>query len=398
MALRGKKFDRAIVVVLDSVGVGGALDAASFGDEGADTLGHIHERAGLKLPVLARLGLRSLLPLGPGEVAGSHGVLCERSAGKDTTTGHWELMGGYLQRPFPTYPQGFPPEVIEPFERVVGKPVLCNRPASGTEVLERLGEEHLRTGRPIVYTSADSVFQVAAHEQVVPLETLYSWCRAARKILRGRHEVGRVIARPFVGKPGAFTRDHGARHDLSVEPPPGLLPEALATAGGEVIGVGKIPDIFAGRGITRSVHTEGNLEGARAVSKLIEERVPAELIFANLVDFDSRYGHRRDVAGYARALEEADAALAPAVAGLGPRDLLVITADHGNDPTFTKTTDHTRERVPLLCYYPGIEPCDLGVRPTFADLGQTIADNFELRVPFGESFLALLVRGGAAGT
>jgi phosphopentomutase len=390
MAERGKLFDRAVLIVLDSVGIGGAPDAADFGDEGTDTLGHIHARIGLRLPTLARLGLRRLLPLGEGPVEGSYGLMRERSPGKDTTTGHFEIAGAILARPFPTYPGGFPPEIVEAWERAIGRRALCNKPASGTEVIEAYGREHLASGAPILYTSADSVFQVAAHEDVVPIETLYAWCRAAREILRGEHEVGRVIARPFTGKPGAFVRDQGARRDFSVLPPEGCLPQALAESGREVIGVGKIEDIFAGRGITSAVHTNDNAEGIAATLRFVRERKDAALIFTNLVDFDSKFGHRRDVEGYARALEEADAGISAILDALSPRDRLFVTADHGNDPTFLKTTDHTRERVPLLSFARGGAARDLGVRETFADLGQTIAENFGLRVPNGTSFLGAL--------
>lgn len=384
----GQLFDRAVLLVLDSVGIGGAPDAHEFGDDGADTLGHIHAKVGLRVPTLARLGLRRLLPLGPGPVEGAFGVMRERSAGKDTTTGHFEMAGAFVDRPFPTYPHGFPPEVMEPWKRAIGREILCNAPASGTEVIERFGPEHLRTGAPIVYTSADSVFQVAAHEDVVPLETLYDWCRKAREILRGPHEVGRVIARPFTGAPGAFQRDQGARRDFSVLPPDGCLPQALAGAGLAVAGVGKIEDIYAGRGITEAAHTKDNAEGMAVTLDLVGRgRARPGLIFTNLVDFDSKFGHRRDVAGYARALEETDARLPALLAALSPRDALFITADHGNDPTFLKTTDHTRERVPLLCWRRGIAARDLGVRATYADLGQTIAANFGLAVPHGVSFL-----------
>jgi phosphopentomutase len=284
--------------------------------------------------------------------------------------------------------------VIDAWRRAIGRDVLCNAPASGTEVIERYGEEHLRTGFPIVYTSADSVFQVAAHEDVVPLDTLYNWCRAAREILRGPHEVGRVIARPFAGRPGAFVRNQAARRDFSVLPPDGCLPQALAESGREVIGVGKIEDIYAGRGITTAVHTKDNAEGIALTTDFARRLAGASLIFTNLVDFDSKFGHRRDVEGYARALEETDAAIPALLDALGPRDRLFITADHGNDPTFFATTDHTRERVPLLTYAHGGPVQDLGERETFADLGQTIAENFGLRVPAGTSFLDRLRADG----
>ncbi len=378
-------FDRAAIVVFDSAGCGDAPDAAEFGDLGANTLGHIHERVGLKVPNLARLGWRRILPLGDGEVVGAWGRMRERSRGKDTTTGHWEIAGALLEQPFPTYPDGFPPEVILPFERVCGKPVLWNRVASGTEILDRLGDEHVRTGRPIVYTSADSVFQVATHEDVVPLETLHAWCRAAREILRGPHEVGRVIARPFVGRDGRYERTAN-RRDFSVLPPDGCLPQVLADAGLAVVAVGKIEDIFAGRGITEAVHTKDNAEGARLTADYLRRGPRRGLIFTNLVDFDTKHGHRNDVEGYARCLEEADRQIVPVLEALGERDLLVITADHGNDPT-DPSTDHSRELVPLVAYHRRIRPVDLGLRPTFADLGQTVAANFGLRVANGESFL-----------
>ena len=395
MPAPGKLFDRAVLIVLDSVGMGGAPDSAAFGDAGTNTLGHIHERVGLKVPTLARLGLRRLLPLGEGPVEGAWGILRERSAGKDTTTGHFEIAGAFIETPFPTYPHGFPDEVLEPWKRAIGRGVLCNTTASGTEVIERFGDEHVRTGLPIVYTSADSVFQIAAHEGTVPLETLYAWCRAAREILRGEHEVGRVIARPFVsagkGAEGKFERDQGARRDFSVLPPDGSLPQVLQEAGLGVLGVGKIEDIFAGRGITEAAHTKDNAEGQQVTLDAVRAgKASPGLIFTNLVDFDSRFGHRRDVAGYARALEEADARMPALLDALGPRDALFITADHGNDPTFLATTDHTRERVPLLCWRRGMSARDLGERSTFADLGQTIADNFRLRVPHGTSFLGAL--------
>jgi len=342
---------RAVVlVVLDSVGIGGAPDAADFGDEGSATLPHVAEVVGgLDVPNLARLGLGNIVPVAGVPPAdrpeAAYGALIERSPGKDTTTGHWELAGIVLQQPFPTYPDGFPPEVIGAFEDAVGRRCLGNVAASGTEIIERLGPEHMVTGHPIVYTSADSVFQIAAHVDVIPLQSLYEMCEIARSIMRGPHEVGRVIARPFEGEPGSFSRTPD-RHDFSVVPPADTVLDDIARAGLEVRGVGKISDIFAGRGVTRSRPTRSNAEGIVAV---IEETTSIErgLVFANLVDFDQSFGHRNDPAGYAEALGEFDRALPDIIASLGPRDALFITADHGNDPT-TPSTDHSRERVPLL--------------------------------------------------
>jgi phosphopentomutase len=381
-------FERVFLIVFDSAGIGGAPDAAAFGDEGSNTLGNIHAQVGLKVPTLARLGLRRLIPLPDGDVVGAWGRMQERSPGKDTTTGHWEIAGTHLPQAFPLFPEGFPPEVLEPFEAAIGRPVLCNRPASGTAVIEELGREHIATGAPIVYTSGDSVFQIAAHTDVTPLETLYAWCRTAREILRGPYEVGRVIARPFTGSPGAFERLQGDRRDFSVEPPDGCLPQVLADAGVGVYAIGKIEDIFAGKGITRAVHTADNAEGLRRNLEAIDQ-APEGLVFTNLVDFDARFGHRNNPEGYAAALEEADAGVASLMERLRPTDLLIITADHGNDPT-TPSTDHSRELVPVLCWAPGIEACEIGHRETFSDLGQTIAENFGVRVPHGTSFLAAL--------
>ncbi len=384
-------FRRAVLIVLDSAGCGEAPDADLFGDRGADTLGHIHAAVSLRVPNMRRLGLgRVVNGLGDGgaSVGGAFGRMQERSAGKDTTTGHWEMAGAFIEKPFPTYPEGFPPEVIEPFERALRRKVLWNRPASGTEILNVLGDEHIRTGRPIVYTSADSVFQIAAHEDVVPLETLYAWSRIARELLRGPHEVGRVIARPFVGKPGAYERTAN-RRDFSVPPPDGCLPEVLAAAGHPVVGIGKIEDIFAGRGITEAIHTKDNQDGVRATLASIRRRdLASGLIFTNLVDFDTKYGHRNDAPGYAGALEEFDRELPSILDALEAGDLLLITADHGNDPT-VPSTDHNREYVPLLVWHRELAgACDLGTRSTFADAGQTIAACFSLRVRNGVSFLA----------
>jgi phosphopentomutase len=323
--------------------------------------------------------------------AGAFGTMVERSPGKDTTTGHWEIAGVVLERPFPTYPDGFPPEVMEPFERAIGAPALGNVPASGTEIIERLGAEHLRTGSPIVYTSADSVFQIAAHVDVVPLERLYRMCRVAREILRGEHEVGRVIARPFEGRPGAFARTPD-RHDFSVVPPQPTVLDSLAAAGREVRAVGKIADIFAGRGVTSSRPTRSNDDGVDAV---VEELAVIDrgLVFANLVEFDSSYGHRNDPAGYATALEAFDRRLPEIVAALRDDDVLVVTADHGNDPT-TPSTDHSREQVPLLVAgAPVAGGRSLGERPSFADCGATLADLLGVEPPpAGTSFAAEITR------
>jgi phosphopentomutase len=361
--------------VLDSVGIGGAPDAAEFGDEGSATLPHVAEAVGgISLPNLGRLGLGRLAGI-PGvppvdTPAGAFGAMTERSPGKDTTTGHWEIAGVVLDQAFPLYPEGFPPEVIEAFERAAGTRTLGNYPASGTAIIEELGAEHVATGKPIVYTSGDSVFQIAAHVDVVPLERLYEMCRIAREILRGPHEVGRVIARPFTGLPGAFERTPD-RHDFSVLPPRPTILDEIAGAGLEVRGVGKIADIFAGRGITSSSPTKSNDAGIDAVidaARLLSRG----LVFANLVDFDQAYGHRNDPAGYAGALERFDMRLPEIRAALGDDDVLIVTADHGNDPT-TPSTDHSRERVPVLCAGARVRPVDLGVRKSFADCGATVA-------------------------
>jgi phosphopentomutase len=384
------------LVVLDSVGIGGAPDAAAFGDEGSATLQHVAAAVGgLALPNLGRLGLGCVAGVAgvpPADrPAGAFGSMVERSPGKDTTTGHWEIAGVILERPFPTYPDGFPSEVMEAFESAVGSPALGNVAASGTEIIERLGAEHLETGHPIVYTSADSVFQIAAHVGVVPLERLYEMCRVARELLRGEHEVGRVIARPFEGEPGAFVRTPD-RHDFSVVPPAPTVLDEVASAGLEVRTVGKISDIFAGRGVTHSRPTRSNDEGAGAVAEELRA-IGRGLVFANLVDFDSSYGHRNDPDGYARALEAFDRRLPEIEAALGARDVLIVTADHGNDPT-TSSTDHSRERVPLLVAGERVAGgTPLGERSTFADCGATIAELLGVGAPpAGVSFAELLPR------
>lgn len=388
---------RVFVLVLDSLGVGALPDAASFGDEGAHTLDHLVAAAGgLDAPRLIELGLGSVpgvesLPR-PAEPAGAFGRAAELSPGKDTSTGHWEMMGCPLDRAFPVFPHGFPPEILEPFVRRSGLPgVLGNVPASGTEILERLGAEHLATGKPIVYTSADSVFQVAAHAERFGLERLYEICGIAREIL-DPFGVGRVIARPFVGEPGAFRRTYD-RRDFSMPPPRETVLDRLARAGVPVVGVGKISDIFTGRGLTRSVHTEGNRDGMSATNRITQE-LDHGLVFVNLVDFDMLHGHRRDVPGYRRALEAFDRDLVELESRLRAGDLVILSADHGNDPTKVDTTDHTREYVPVLATGPAVRPgVELGTRETMADVGATVEHALGLppRGP-GRSFLDEIVR------
>ncbi|MCM3875674.1 MAG: phosphopentomutase [Thermoanaerobaculia bacterium] len=383
---------RAIVIVCDGLGVGPAPDAALFGDEGKKTLQHVLRDGKPELPNLTRLGLLHTMygeaPAGLPAPAGAFGRLAEASAGKDSTTGHWELMGLTVPVAFPLYPEGFPPEVVEPFEKVVGKKVLYNRPASGTEILKQYGEEHMKTGRPILYTSGDSVFQIAAHEEIVPIETLYRWCEIARGILVGKHRVGRVIARPFVGRPGAFTRTH-RRHDYTVPPDGPTLLDTLETHGRRVYGIGKIEDLFSGRGVARAVHTESNRDG-------LEKTVAAlsvhddDFVFANLNDFDTKFGHRNDPDGYARALEELDSFVPALLAGLEDGDVLMITADHGGDPSDV-STDHTREFVPMVAAGPRVRAgVDVGTRATFADLGATVAEHLGVPSLGGTSFLGAI--------
>jgi len=373
---------RVFLLVLDSLGVGALPDAASFGDAGAHTLDHLVAAAGgLDVPRLAELGLGHIEGVASvprvARPAGAFGRLAERSPGKDTSTGHWEMMSCPLATAFPVYPAGFPPEILEPFVQRARLPgVLCNAPASGTEVLERLGSEHIASGKPIVYTSADSVFQVAAHEQHFGLERLYECCRIAREIL-DPYGVGRVIARPFVGEPGAFRRTYN-RRDYSMPPPQDTTLDRLKRAGVPVVGVGKIEDIFAGRGLTQSVHTEGNRDGMQHTLGLARELAQG-FVFVNLVDFDMLYGHRRDARGYRRALEEFDLDLRALERVLRPGDVVLMSADHGNDPTKHETTDHTREYVPVLATGPGVKPgVALGTRSSFADLGATVEQAFGL--------------------
>jgi phosphopentomutase len=366
---------RVLILVCDSFGVGGAPDVEAYGDGGSDTLANTAKAVGgFRAPNLGALGLGLLTDVEGvpphAEPGTAHGRLTERSAGKDTTTGHWEMAGIVLHEPFPLYPSGFPPEIIEPFEAKVGKPVLGNVPASGTEIIAELGPEHLRTGRPIVYTSGDSVFQVAAHTDVVSLQQLYEWCRIARRLLKGEHGVGRVIARPFTGPAGAFVR-RPERRDFSVPPPGPTLLDRCLEAGVGVYGVGKIQDIFAGQGLTEARYSDSNDHGIDLTLGYLNRPGPA-LVFSNLVDFDSKYGHRNDPRGYAAAVEALDRRLPDLIAALGG-GVLFLTGDHGCDPT-TPSTDHSRERTPLLAAgLPG-GPFDIGSRSTFADLGATVAD------------------------
>jgi len=363
-----------VVLVCDSFGVGDAPDAA-YRDEGSDTLGNCARAVGgIRAPNLEGLGLGLLTDI-PGverraEAGTAHGRLTERSAGKDTTTGHWEMAGLVLERPFPLYPHGFPDEIIRPFEEAIGRKVLGNKPASGTEIIAELGEEHLRTGFPIVYTSGDSVFQIACHRDAVPLATLYQWCRVARRLLVGEHNVGRVIARPFTGTPGSFTRTP-ERRDFSVPPPGRTLLDFCRDAGVAVYAVGKIRDVFAGRGLTEAAYSDSNDDGIDLTLRFLGRPGPS-FVFANLVDFDSKYGHRNDPPGYAACVEALDRRL-PEVIGALEGGVLFLTGDHGCDPT-TPSTDHSRERTPLLVAGVPGGPHDLGVRDTFADLGATIAD------------------------
>ncbi|MGH3441195.1 MAG: phosphopentomutase [Nitriliruptorales bacterium] len=373
---------RIVVVVCDSLGIGDAPDAAAYGDSGADTLGHVAAAlGGLNLPTLGRWGIGHLTDVaGVPPVEPPAGVVARlrpTAAGKDSTTGHWELMGCRTDQPFPTYPDGFPPEVITPFEESIGRPVLGNYPTSGTVIIEELGVEHVATGHPIVYTSGDSVFQIATHVDVVPLARLYEWCEAARRILVGRHRVGRVIARPFTGEPGAFTRTTD-RRDFAVEPPEPTACDVVHGSGIPVKAVGKIEDLFVRRGITLSDHTGDDESGLAAILRFLHEPGPA-FVVANLVDLDQRYGHRLDVSGYGAALERIDAGLERIAVRLGEDDVVIVCADHGTDPTQTHSTDHTREYVPMVAWTPALRSgADLGERSTFADVGATVLDLFGL--------------------
>ena len=385
-------FKRIIWIVLDSVGVGEMPDAAAYGDEGSDTLGNIARKRGLDVPNLCRLGLGNLKPMRElpkaEHPAGAFGRCTLASPGKDTTTGHWEMAGIHLAKPFPLFPDGFPPAIMNEFERRIGRKSLGNKAASGTEIIKELGEEHVRTGSPIVYTSADSVFQIAAHEAVIPIAELYKICETARQILRGPYEVGRVIARPFEGQPGAFQRTPN-RHDYAVPPPPGMLLDKLAEKNVGIFSVGKIYDVFLGRGIGSHVLTKSNADG---MTKTMESMAHFNegLIFVNLVDFDQQYGHRNDVEGYAAALEEFDRWVPTLETALKPDDLAILTADHGCDPT-TASTDHSREYTPLIAFGPHARHgIDLGLRASLSDIGQTVAANFGTAIEHGNSFLGAI--------
>ncbi|HKQ56552.1 MAG TPA: phosphopentomutase [Candidatus Eisenbacteria bacterium] len=382
---------RVFLIIMDGVGIGALPDAADYGDAGSHTLRHVGEATGgLRVPTLERLGLGRIDDL-PGVRAlmdprGAYGRMAERSKGKDSTTGHWEMAGVVLDRAFPTYPHGFPLPLLERFAEQIGRGWIGNVAASGTEIIARLGEEHQRTGKLIVYTSADSVFQIAAHEQTVPLEELYEACRRARTLLAGQHAVGRVIARPFEGSPGAYKRT-GNRRDFSLEPPAPTLLDRMVERGLPVITVGKVNELFAGRGVTEAFHTSNNAEGETVLCDLVRSGGEG-LVFANLVDFDQLYGHRNDPAGFGRALEQFDGRAAELIGHLRSDEMCLITADHGNDPT-TGSTDHAREYVPLLVTGPRVRAgVDLGTRETFADIAATLAEVFGVTRPAaGTSFL-----------
>lgn len=394
------EFERVCVIVLDSVGIGALPDAALFGDVGSHTLGHISENVpSMDLANLGKLGLGNIAQLSTipkvNKPEAFYGKMAEVSVGKDTMTGHWELMGLKTKVPFQVYPNGFPKELLEKFEERTGRKVIGNKASSGTVILEEYGEEQMRTGDWIVYTSADSVFQIAAHEEIIPLEELYRACEIIRELtLHDPYMVGRVIARPYVGKPGMFERTSN-RHDYALEPFADTLLDLMDKEGDDVISVGKINDIFSGKGIQRSYPTKSNEDGILTTIKLLKESFTG-LLFTNLVDFDSLYGHRRDVAGYARCLEEFDSYIPELKEQIGEKDLLIITADHGNDPTW-QGSDHTREYVPLLVYNPVLakNATSLGTRETFADVAATIAENFSTAKPkLGKSFLGMLTGNG----
>lgn len=387
---------RVVLFVMDSVGIGALPDAEKFGDVGANTLGNIiKSTGGIHLPNLQRLGLGNIEGIegmeGVPHPKGAFGKSAEVSQGKDTTTGHWELAGIHVTEPFQTFPQGFPPEIIQAFEERTGRKVVGNKPASGTAILDELGPHQMETGDVIVYTSADSVFQIAAHEEIIPLEELYRMCEIARELMMGKYAVARIIARPYVGTPGNFERT-GNRRDYSLDPFEDTMLDHIKAAGLDVIAIGKIEDIYNGKGITEARHTKSNLEGIEATIAYLQQE-NSGLIFTNLVDFDSKYGHRRDPQGYRRALEELDENIPRILAAMKPEDIIIFTADHGNDPTF-KGTDHTREYIPIVIYGEKVkENTNIGVRETFADIAATITDLLE--VPFkgkGTSFKETILK------
>ncbi|MEP6818607.1 MAG: phosphopentomutase [bacterium] len=383
-------FNRIVLIVLDGAGIGAMPDAPEWGDAGSDTLGHILESRNLNLPNMQRYGLGNVRPLQNvpplAQPVGSYGRCALKSNGKDTTTGHWEMAGIILEQAFPLYPDGFPQSILDRFISETGVPgVLGNVPASGTEIIKELGEEHVKTGKPIVYTSGDSVFQIAAHEEVIPLERLYEICEIARRILDGEHKVGRVIARPFLGEPGNFYRTEN-RHDYAVPPPRANLLPALKDEDLDVVCIGKIASIYDSMGVTEDLTAKNNQQSIDQTIQALRQDTHG-LIFSNLVDFDMLYGHRRDTEGYAKALEHFDSSLPHIEAAMCDGDLMIITADHGNDPTFPGT-DHTREYAPLLVYGKSARPgVNLGTRGSLADIGQTVAENFGLKLTAGESFL-----------
>lgn len=375
---------RIFLIVLDSFGIGAMDDAADYGDVGVNTLGSVSKSADFSMPNMGAMGLFHLDGVTCAATEGNPTAriarMKEASRGKDTTIGHWEIAGVKSEQPLPTYPEGFPKEVLDAFSKETGRGILCNRPYSGTEVIKDYGEEHERSGKLIVYTSADSVFQIAAHERIVPPELLYEYCRIARRLLQGKHGVGRVIARPFTGKEGNYTRTAG-RHDFSLEPPAVTMLDQLKEEGKDVIAVGKIKDIFAGRGITEAVYTKGNEEGIERTLEYLERDFEG-LCFVNLVDFDMLYGHRNDVDGYARALSYFDRRLPELLQKMRSGDLLMITADHGCDPGYKASTDHSREYTPFLMYGAEVSPLNLGTRETFADIGATVLDYFGITPKF----------------
>ncbi len=385
------RFERVIVIILDGVGIGETHDSPLYGDSGSDTLRNLHRKRTLNLPNLSSLGLSVLIPElnKTSKIIGSYGILHPKSPGKDSTSGHWELFGVILDKPFPVYPDGFPEEIVREFEKRIGRKVLWNKPASGTEIINLLGEEHLTTGYPILYTSADSVFQLACHEDIISREELYKMCMIARELLKGEHGVCRVIARPFRGEKGNFKRTDG-RRDFSLPPPYPTLLDKMLEKGKKIIGIGKVKDIMGGTGFSEVIKTKNNREGMEEIRKTIKNH-NFSLLLANLIDFDMVWGHRNDVEGFAEGLEDFDSFVPEILKELKEGDLLFITADHGNDPT-TPSTDHSREAVPLLVYGKRCKKgINIGKRTTFSDLGKTIGENFGVQIDNGESFIDLLV-------